>query len=357
MARFERTEDLLRLAMMMQTTSSGLSLYDIQEEFKVSRRTAERMRDSVVRLFPQIETFDGTDKIRRWKIPSNMTNLVSFTAEEVVELENLRKKLASEGNNQHSERINFLVNKIKVLNQKNLHKIETDIEALLEAEGYAVRQYPRFKVEKETLEVIRGAIKSFKKLQIQYLPKDKEQSDCIVYPYGLLYGEKHYLVAFSEPRQAMRLYNTARILDIKIIDEYYEKDENFSLTEYANNSFSIFQEDPYGVKLRFSKEVAHDVKNYHFHPTQQIEEEDDGSVTVKFTAGGSLSICWHVFRWGKFVEILEPMELKEIYLNLLQEAQSQYFFITIEDKPPAGSIYNLNNNNTEIPQQVQKNLD
>ena len=43
--RYERVEDILKLALLMQTNSSGLSLYDIQDHFRVSRRTAERMRD------------------------------------------------------------------------------------------------------------------------------------------------------------------------------------------------------------------------------------------------------------------------------------------------------------------------
>ncbi len=53
--RYERVEDILKLALLMQATTYGLSLYDIQDHFRISRRTAERMRDAVVRLFPQIE--------------------------------------------------------------------------------------------------------------------------------------------------------------------------------------------------------------------------------------------------------------------------------------------------------------
>jgi predicted DNA-binding transcriptional regulator YafY len=73
--------------MMMQTQSRGVSLYDIQEEFEVSRRTAERMRDAVVRIFPQIEVVDSLDKIRRWKFKTNYNGLVAFTPEEILEID------------------------------------------------------------------------------------------------------------------------------------------------------------------------------------------------------------------------------------------------------------------------------
>ena len=45
--RYERLKDIVRLAVRLQAASGGLTLEDIQAEFSVSRRTAERMRDAV----------------------------------------------------------------------------------------------------------------------------------------------------------------------------------------------------------------------------------------------------------------------------------------------------------------------
>jgi len=47
--RYSRQEDLLRLAVMMQGSAEGVSIADIEQTFGVSRRTAERMRDAVLR--------------------------------------------------------------------------------------------------------------------------------------------------------------------------------------------------------------------------------------------------------------------------------------------------------------------
>jgi len=318
--RYERVEDIVNLVIMMQTQSRGVSLYDIQEEFEVSRRTAERMRDAVVRIFPQIEAFDSPDKLRRWKFKTNYSGLVAFTPEEILELESAKNKFDSERFQEKSACLDEIIRKLKVVNKKDTSSIETDVEALLEAEGFAIRQYPRFKLNKEILEVIREAIKSFKKLEIEYQSKGKEKSSCVIHPYGLLYGEKHYLVAYSEPRKDTRLYTLANIQGIKILNEYFEKDEKFVLAEYAQNSFGIYQEKPLNIKLRFDKEIADDVLNYHFHPSQKVKQEDDGSVIVEFTAGGSMAICWHIFKWGKTVEIITPKKLKEVYLKMLNEA-------------------------------------
>lgn len=47
--------DLFDLAMKMQESSDGISLADICRDFDVSQRTAERMRDALLRYFPQME--------------------------------------------------------------------------------------------------------------------------------------------------------------------------------------------------------------------------------------------------------------------------------------------------------------
>ena len=57
--RYSRQEDLLRLAVMMQGSAEGVSIADIEQTFDVSRRTAERMRDAVLRAFPQLEERPG----------------------------------------------------------------------------------------------------------------------------------------------------------------------------------------------------------------------------------------------------------------------------------------------------------
>lgn len=321
--RYERVEDILKLALLLQSSYKGLSLNDIQEHFQVSRRTAERMRDAVVRLFPQIEEVETGTKVKRWKLSKHcLMPLVSFTPEELAELENTKKKLEVDGLNNKAETIDDILAKIRVLNKTELSKIETDLEALLEAEKYAIRQYPRFKVNKEVLSKIRESIKAFKVLQIQYEKANKEIQTCDVHPYGLIYGEKHFLVAYNPERKGIRLYNLSKIKDIRIIDEYYEKEENFDLAEYSKNSFGVYQEEPLKVVLEFDKSVADDVKNFHFHPTQKMKDNKDGSVNVEFTAAGSLAICWHLFKWGKLVRIIKPASLKKEYKQLLTEALS-----------------------------------
>ena len=99
--------------------------------------------------------------------------------------------------------------------------------------------------------------------------------------------------------------------------EKFDKGD-FDIKEYANRSFGVYQNEIIKVELRFSKEVAEDVLNYNFHPTQKVKQNDDGTVTVKFKASGELEILWHIFRWGDKVQIISPKSLKKEYVEYLE---------------------------------------
>ena len=174
-----------------------------------------------------------------------------------------------------------------------------------------------------TFNDISEAIKAMKYVTFTYENKKGEKSDLKIQPYGIIYGEKTYLLGYNEAKKGFRTYHINEIKDLKIIDEYFDRDEKFSLKQYLSKSFGVFQETPLKVKLLFSKNVKDAIINYNLHPTQKLKQNPDGTTTVTFEAGGKYEICWHLFRWGKEVKILEPQELKDTYKKLLDDAMGQ----------------------------------
>lgn len=81
MANYEKMYDLFDLAFAMQEFSEGLSLDDIQQKYKVSRCTAERMRDALLNYFPQMEEVETGERTKRWRITQRSLNsFISFFA-------------------------------------------------------------------------------------------------------------------------------------------------------------------------------------------------------------------------------------------------------------------------------------
>lgn len=312
--RHEKAEFVLRLALMMQATRSGVSLQEIMQEFEISRRTAERMRDAVERVFPQMEIVEADERIRRWRIPAgSFSRLLDCTPDQLASLHFSIEMLHKDGHKEKAAELEKLDLLLKgSIRPERLSKMEPDLEALTLAEGIAARPGPRPDISSDILNSLRQAILGMNIIKIGYKSRETgKKSVQTLHPYGFLYGRKSYLIAFSPRAKSMRLWLISNIDKVESISEIFDRDPDFNLNAYVSNSFGVFQEDPSDVELLFDADVAEDVKHFHFHPSQKIEVRKDGKIKVSFTAGGLTEMCWHLFTWGPSVAVIKPLELQQ----------------------------------------------
>jgi predicted DNA-binding transcriptional regulator YafY len=109
------------------------------------------------------------------------------------------------------------------------------------------------------------------------------------------------------------------------LDRNFERQEDFSLSRYASQSFGVFHEEVQDVVLNFSPSAADDAANWVFHPSQTLEHQNDGSLIVRFRVGGLLELCWHLFTWGSAVRVLAPTALRDKMKELLSEVGDEYY--------------------------------
>ncbi len=306
--RYERIADIVRLATRLQG-GGGLTLDEIGSEFEVSRRTAERMRDAVEHAFGPLEYEETDDGRRRWRLRSNpLRDLVRVSADELVELETAAAEVERAGFEERAALLRGLAGKLRALaGEAERRRIEPDLEALTMAEGLAMRPGPRPRIEPGLLMTLREAIKAGRAVEFRYLGRTTgRRSRQRIQPHGILYGSRAYLVGRSDWTEDMRYWVLANISEAALSDESFEFDEDFDLEQFAGRSFGVFQEEPVDVALRFAPEAAADAASFLFHPGQELAHNDDDSLTVRFTAGGTREICWHLFIWGNTVTVEEP---------------------------------------------------
>lgn len=314
--RYSRVSDIIELITFMQSKPQGVSIKDIEEKYNVSRRTAERMRDSVLNIFPQVDELETFDKYKRWGFTGcYLSELINFTADEMAILETLKKAQAERNLEANAELLESILTKIKAFSKKSLDKIENELEILLQAQGYAIKQVPHYTIDLNNLSLIKDAIKNSKKISACYGTKNR-----VLSPMGFIYGEKIYLVAKDEGKGSEAYnYLLHKFSNIKITDIGFEKGD-FDLKEYSQKAFGVYQGEIFDVKLKFAPDVYEDVLSFNFHPTQKMKKQEDGSVIVNFKASGEYEICWHLFKWGNTVEIIAPKKLKNAYIRMLNEA-------------------------------------
>jgi predicted DNA-binding transcriptional regulator YafY len=316
---FAKADQLIELATLVRASRTGITLSMIEERFRISRRTAQRMMRNLEGRFPDVEIMTGEDGQKRWRMMgSQIKDLLSLSADEVAALDFAIHRLVHDGQERETRLLQGLRQKILALvPSAKAARLETDHDALLEAQGFVARPGPRPRIDQEITEVISEALKGCRVIDLVYRSqRDREPRQRLLMPYGLLTGLRRYLVAKPEddPSGPVRTYRVDGITSAVLTDRVFLRPPNFDLHAFAARAFGLFQsEAEYGeVVWRFCPSAATQARGYLFHPSQTAEDKEDGSLVVRFIAAGHLEMAWHLYAWGDKVEVLAPERLRRM---------------------------------------------
>jgi predicted DNA-binding transcriptional regulator YafY len=199
--------------------------------------------------------------------------------------------------------------------KRSQSRVEPDLDALLEAQGFVARPGPRPKPDEAVSQAIAHAIKGCLVLDILYRShQDTEHMPRHVMPYGVLTGLRRYLVArpVDDPNGPVRCYRLDAVKTASVTNTGFSRPEGFDLQAFANRAFGVYQrpEEIGEVVWRFVPAAAEHARGFQFHPDQVMEDQPDGSLVVRFTAAGHLEMAWHLYTWGDKVEVLAPPALR-----------------------------------------------
>lgn len=310
---------LVRMA-IMAARRQGLTLADIETEFGRSYRTAQRLAALLQSTFPAIDRqVDDDGRTVCFRLPHTGIQALLFpTADELVALTAAIDHLRDTELDAEAEHLRSLDHKFRALIPAGTsRKLAPDEDALLEALGHAARPGPRPVAKAGVNSAISDALKGPSLLRITYRGRrDTASEERVVAPFGLLLGIRRYLVArdTAKPTGNLRHYRVDEIEHAEVLDKSFVPDPEFTIRGHAERAFgSYVDDDQHGeVVWRFAPHAAERARGYIFHPTQMMEDEDDGSLTVRFRASGHVEMCWHLYAWGDAVEVLAPARLRAL---------------------------------------------
>lgn len=319
--RFEKTRALLDLARALAGSAEGLTLDEMAQISGVGRRTAERMRDAIEQIFPQLEAVDDPP-YKRFRISNGLDRLFQApTAEELVALNTTALAYQAAGNVDRANALLSLEGKLKAsLRSSALRRLGPDVEALLQAEMVAVQPGPRAIEDSGLLLQLRHALKASREVRFVYAGGSRPGEQRHVVPYGLLFGRTNYLVAAERLQDGPKTWRLDRIQQLEIQDTPFVPPPDFNLAEFARRSFGTFHGALEHVVLRVKPDRSEDALRWLFHPCQKVTLQSDGSVLVTFQASGMLELSWHLFSWSDQVEIIAPESLRALIVDELRRA-------------------------------------
>lgn len=323
--RHEKATLVLELARRLAASAEGLSTEEMAQDLGVSRRTAERMRDAVALVFPQMETLqEGVNK--RFRIPRGLDGFFQApTTEEMVELSRAIDTLRSGGQPNRAATLAGLDHKVKsALKAEHRRRLSPDVDALSRAEVTGVRAGPQPSEDPALLSGIRKALMGLCQVRFRYMGGSKPGSVRTLVPYGLFFERMNYLVGTEVGSEHPRNWRLDRIEDFEVLDKPGAPPEGFSISDYTARSFGVYHDTVERVRLRFFGDAIADAGRWRFHPHQVVTPQGDGALIVEFETGGMLELAWHLFTWRAEVEILSPPRLREIMCQELEAALQRH---------------------------------
>jgi predicted DNA-binding transcriptional regulator YafY len=215
--RHYNTVKLLELAKALAGNGEGHTLDEMAAMLSVNRRTAERMRNALRVIFPQMEELTS-GRQKRFRISGGLDSFMqSPTAEELAELDAAAAALEATGGEARAGLLRSVAGKIKSAQRPAVRRrVEPDLEALTSTQVLAAQAGPRPLTDRDTLKTLRHAVLTGCQATFFYSGPAGAAALRTVEPYGFLYGKAYYLVAPEVGREDPVLWRLDRISDADV---------------------------------------------------------------------------------------------------------------------------------------------
>jgi predicted DNA-binding transcriptional regulator YafY len=171
-------------------------------------------------------------------------------------------------------------------------------------------QRPGFEKLAAFLRDLRIALHNTHQVQVDYQTSGRTSPETRrVDPYALVYRWGYwYLIAYCHLRQAMRIFRLDRIKKIEITAQSFTPPDHFDAKAYIETDFK--QSQVFTASVRFLPAFGFIA---HSNPStwDDLHENQDGSVTVQFSAPDLQWAVSTVLSYGPVLEVLDPPILSE----------------------------------------------
>jgi predicted DNA-binding transcriptional regulator YafY len=133
----------------------------------------------------------------------------------------------------------------------------------------------------------------------------------IIVPYAV--GQSIQVIGRCRGEDHLRTLRVDRIVEAELTSETYRLPAGEEMTKTLTDAWGIWYSEaaPVQVVLRFSRQVAHRVRESVWHPSQQISELPEGKLLWRARISEPREMFPWIRGWGADVEVLEPSDLRQ----------------------------------------------
>lgn len=330
--RFEtKLEQLDRLKEILLAHPEGLHKAELARRLGVHRSTIPNYLTDLGTLVPVYEPTPN-----RYAIQRDMYKVeVLLTLDEAVAL-HLASRLLTTRTDKHYPHaakalraLGTALEKIAPLVSNHL-RLSADV-----LDGEERRQDPVFM---QVLEQLTRAWGSGKKVRLTHEMDSGRVfsytfSPYFIEPYAV--GRTLHVIGWREPPGALRTFKVERIRTVELLDESYEIPADFDPRQQLRDAWGIWYSDdePEEVVLRFSRSVAHRVRETTWHYAEETQELPDGSLEWHAPVAAWQEMVPWVRGWGGDVQVMAPEELRKEIAKTVVHLATQYGVTSVNRLP------------------------
>ncbi len=159
--------------------------------------------------------------------------------------------------------------------------------------------------------------------------RSTEAKEWLLDPYlvemtGVGYSAYVIGMARREELEQLTTFKLDRIREAELLEHSFGVPEGLDLEGLLSSSWGVWWGEETEVKLRFSPDVARRVKESIWHPTQVIEDLQDGGCLLTVRVGNTLEMTPWIRGWGPDVEVLAPQELRDDFCGWAERLHRMY---------------------------------
>lgn len=172
-------------------------------------------------------------------------------------------------------------------------------------------------IQEEQFDIIKSAILNKQLIQFTYYNSNGEESERIVEPLQIWFKDKSwYLVSYCKLKQDYRIFKIARIKDIKILQEHFER-ELPKEEKNEKHNFKMIE-----LELEINKAMTYRV--YDEFESKEITKKENGNFIIKVKYPENEWIYGYILSFGEYAKVLNPGYAKNIIKDKLQKTLKNY---------------------------------
>jgi predicted DNA-binding transcriptional regulator YafY len=297
----------------------GRSFDQLKGELGVTKRTIQRDINVLEAAgFPVISESRGGTVYWRLLDSTKESAELSFTLPELMALYFSRDLLKVLHGSPMQQALDSALQKIGARLPASGHDL---LRRLKEQTTVSVIGWKDYSKSSEIISALNRAIRRQLTARITHRPlKAPETRTRTVDPYRLWYtGGGLYLVGYDHGKNAIRTFAVERISGVITTNQRFTAKEHFDFEAFQRTAFPVHGGEPQLVRVRFSPDQAPYVMERHWHDSQKLELQGDGSVTIELQIGNLWEVKRWLIGWGGSAEVLMPSTLKEEILSECQK--------------------------------------